>query len=141
MHQIMRAGVVIVAASMLIACGGSPGKVSKRDLQDVRAAYNQVALGMTESEVASLLRKGSYERLSSGTVDGMAVEEYKLEAYYDDDWNKTRDLQIAFFYFADDRLVSISDSRIQYRAKPEIVAQWRKGVMRSGSGAVMEDER
>ncbi len=116
--------VVLVLAVALIGCGGSPSKVSKGDLEQVRSSYDSLKVGMTHEQVEQTMRKGNLIRMGSSSMSGAAIEEYKLEAYHDDDWNKQRDLFVRFLYFAEGELVDMSSTRIDYREQPEVVRGW-----------------
>lgn len=123
---IIRLAVLSLALLALTACGGSPSKVSEGDLKTVRANYDSLQIGMSQKDVQKSLKKGNLIRLGSSAMEGASIEEYKLEAYHDDNWNKQRDLFVAFLYFADDTLVDMSNTRIDYRNKPDVVENWTK---------------
>jgi hypothetical protein len=139
MKTILRIVLVIVAAAAVAACASDPADVSGGDLKKIRAGASNVHVGMTKQAALDAYPKGNKVRLSSSSFEGTAVEEWKIEAYADDDWNKSRDLFITFLYFADDKLVDMSDSRLPYRESPELVNRWVGG----SAGAApepMEDE-
>ncbi len=119
-----RVAVLTLALFTLVACAGTPGKVSKGDVQSVRAAYESLSIGMSKEAVTKALHKGNLVRLGSSSMSGATIEEYKIEAFHDDDWNKSRDLFIGFMYFANDKLVETSSARVDYRANPAMVEQW-----------------
>jgi len=108
----------------LLGCESDPGKVSQDDLKRAREATSKISPGMTKEEVMKTAKYGAQHRLSAATVDGVQIEEYKLEAYHDDDWNKTRDLNVAFLYFVDDVLVDLSDKRLSYRDDAALISRW-----------------
>jgi hypothetical protein len=124
MTRILTVMLVALAAG-LCGCKSDPAKVSEGDLTKVRASFDQLAVGMTKDEALGTFKKGSKVRLSSSVVAGANVEEYKIEAYHDDDWNKRRDLFVAFLYFLDGTLVEISDTRENYAEEPATVERWR----------------
>ena len=119
--------LLVVAGSMFLvmgSCASDPAKVSKSDLTHVRRAADKLTIGMSKDDVLQSIGDASTKRLTTSRVGGISIEEYTVEAYYDDDWNKSRDLYKSFLYFADGTLVEIADRRIDYGGNPEIVKQW-----------------
>ena len=124
MTNLKRTICVLSAVLMLAGCKGDPGKVSKADLKKIRGAAENVSIGMSKDDALAAYPKGNKVRLSTSSVEGVTIEEWKVEAYHDDDWKKSRDLYVTFRYFAGDKLVDISDTRHDYREDPELVSQW-----------------
>jgi PBP1b-binding outer membrane lipoprotein LpoB len=113
-----------IGAAVLLSGCGEASKVSSGDLNQVRSTTEDLQIGMSQDDVEKVLKKGSFKRLSTSSMNGVAIEEYKIEAYHDDDWNKRRDLFVRFLYFADGTLVEISDRRLDYRENPAISQRW-----------------
>jgi hypothetical protein len=114
-------------ATMVVACASNSAKMSEGDLKKVEAAATNVHVGMGKQEALDTYPRGNKVRLSSSSFGGVAVEEWKIEAYADDDWNKSRDLFVSFLYFAGDKLVDMSDTRLPYRESPDLVNRWIGG--------------
>ncbi|MEO1130167.1 MAG: hypothetical protein AAFX05_10750 [Planctomycetota bacterium] len=113
-----------IGVAMLVSGCGESSKVSSGDLNKVRSTTESLQIGMSQDDVEKALQKGSFKRLSTSSMNGVAIEEFKIEAYHDDDWNKRRDLFVRFLYFADGTLVEISDRRLDYRENPAISQRW-----------------
>ena len=123
--HIAGAAAVALGALVLVGCAGDPGKQgSKQDVQKVRQAYAEAQIGASREATLELFDNAGVSKLSSARVGGIAVDEYKVEAYHDDDWNKTRELFIVFLYFADGVLADTSDRRIDFRSNPAVVENW-----------------
>ena len=112
---------------LFTACESDPAKVDKGNLSKIRESSSELTVGMAKDEALAVYKKGNTVRLSTSTVNAVAIEEWKAEAYHDDDWSKNRDLFVQFLYFADGRLVDISDTRIAYRDNPDLVSRWAGG--------------
>ena len=112
------------AAMLLGGCQSDPGKVSKGEVEKVRQTSAQMDVGTSKDDVLQAYKGAGQYRLSSTSHKGHQVEEYKIEAYHDDDWNRSRDQVIQFLYFVDDALVEISDSRVNYRENAAILDRW-----------------
>ena len=123
----IRAILALGAAMCLatgIGCESDSAKVSKGDLKSIERSSMEVEVGSTRQEVQSAFKKGNFVRLGETMVGGAKIEEWKLEAYTDDDWNRSRDQYIKFYYFMNDTLVDISNQRINFR-DPGVVANWK----------------
>lgn len=115
----------IATAVMLFAVGCSKpaGSMSKSDLERVRLASDGLATGTPKAQVLKSVKPANTVKLGSAEIGGVSVEEWKVEAFNDKN-NKGRDLFVRFFYFADARLVDVSDTRVPFREKPELVKSW-----------------
>ena len=127
MHRTIRLLTLCALATVLGGCGGDPAKVSKDDLQRVERSQENLKIGMSKDEALGLFKKGSTTRLAATSLGEDSVEEWKVEAYHDDDWNKERSMFVTFMYFMNDRLVDISDARLVYRDNADLVQRWRSG--------------
>lgn len=118
--------VLGLALGLLVSCAQGPAKakVSQDQVQTCREVFQSLSLGTSKKKTLDSFKHGYTTRLSASTMDGVHVEECKAEAYHDDNWNKSRDQFIGFMYFANDKLVATSTSRIDYRQDPSIVKQW-----------------
>jgi hypothetical protein len=126
----------LLAATLLIAgCSSDKAKMSEGDVKAMRSSYESLSIGMSKDEALGTFKKGNKVKMSSSSIAGKAIEEWKVEGYHDDDWNKTRDMFITFLYFADGRLVDVSDRRLSIRENPELVQSWGGG----GADATAED--
>lgn len=123
-----RSACSIVAVAVLFAAGCSSkpaGSMSSSDLDRVRIAADGVATGTPKAEVLKSVQPANTVKLGSAEIEGVSVEEWKVEAFHDK--NKSgRDLFVRFFYFADSKLVDVSDTRVPFREKPELVKAWAK---------------
>ena len=124
------ATTLILAGGLALAgCGSSDkAKVSEKELASVEAARNTVKIGASKSDTLALFKHGNKTRLGSSNIDGAVIEEWKVEAFHDNDWRKTRDMSVAFLYFINDKLVDSSSSRINYRENAAVVEQWKKSA-------------
>lgn len=119
-----------LSIALLAGCaakGPAQAKVSKDDVASTRTVFESLDIGEPKPAVLEQFKKGYKLRLGAATVRGTKVEEWKIEAYHDDDWNKTRDLFVGFMYFADNRLVETSTTRVDYRSSPTILDNWTQG--------------
>ncbi len=117
---------VALGASLLAlsACSSPPpAEVSKSELAEVRSGYAKLHPGMPRDQALAAFPKGNKVKLGSASIEGVSIEEWKVEAFYDDD--KRKDLFVTFLYFLDGKLVDSSDSRIEFREHPEIVSKWK----------------
>lgn len=120
--------LTIVAAVLAGAQGCSapqPAAVSDQQLAAVRSAQTKLAVGTPIKESLAAFPAGNKVRLSAATMDGIAIEEWKVEAFHDGGSKEGRDLFVQFLYFADGTLVDMSDERIDFRARPELAERWR----------------
>lgn len=115
--------VVATVAIALVGCSKPAGSMSSSELSRVRLAADGVATGTPKSEVLKKLKPANTVKLGSAEIDGVSVEEWKAEAFYDKN-NSGRDLWVRFLYFVDNRLVDVSDTRVPFREKPELVKSW-----------------
>lgn len=120
------ASLTLVASLFAAACSSppAPGAVTSEQLQAVRGAQQKVSVGVPRDAALAAFPAGNKIRLSSAQIGGVEIEEWKVEAFYDDNSKKSRDLFVSFLYFADGKLVDMSDSRIDFRSRPEIVKSW-----------------
>ena len=124
MYRPLTIGVAAIALLSLGACSSAPpAEVSKDELGAVRSGYSKLHTGMTRDQALAAFPKGNKVKLGSSSIGGATVEEWKVEAYYDDD--KRKDLFVTFLYFLDGKLVDSSDTRIAFRENPEIVDKWK----------------
>lgn len=123
MNRITVAGVALIALSLGACSSPPPAEVSKSDLAAVRASYAKLSTGMTRDQALNSFPKGNKVKLGSASVGGATIEEWKVEAYHDDDDRK--DLFVTFLYFLDGKLVDSSDTRIAFREQADIVDRWK----------------
>jgi hypothetical protein len=122
-----RSFVVTVAAALGLAvicgCTSKPkAEVSSKELAKARAHFSSVKPGAPQSEVLGAAKAGNAVKLGASTIDGAVIEEWKYEAFHDERHRK--DLFVTFLYFCNDRFVDASDTRIDFRNNPELVARW-----------------
>lgn len=115
-------GSILVGAVFIAGCASPPGAMSEQRLAGVREAAGEVRPGLTRDEVLRELKPAHAVSLGASTVDGVAVEEWKIEAFHDS--GKGRDLFVRFYYFIDGTLVDASDRRIDFRENRELVRSW-----------------
>lgn len=120
----MRMLAFAAAAALTIAgCASKPAaEVSRNELAASRRAYHDIKPGTSRDEVLSSLKSGNKVKLGASTIDGAVIEEWKYEAFHDE--NKRKDMFVTFLYFLDGRFVDGSDTRIDFRNNPEIVSRW-----------------
>ena len=113
-----------IAAALLAGCASKPAaQVSSGELSSVRSAYTNVEIGDSTSEVREAFKPAHMIKLGSASIGGATIDEWKAEAFVEN--NTGRDMFIAFLYFCDGKLADMSDSRIDFRSKPELVERWR----------------
>lgn len=115
---------IVIAAAAITGCASDKAKVSRSDLQRIEASGQKLRVGMSRDEALGTFEKGNKISLSQSMMQGVSIEEWKIEAYHDDDWNKVRDQYIKFLYFANGKLVDVSNTRIDYRENPVVVDNW-----------------
>jgi len=118
------AAAALTTTILLGGCQSDPAKVSKNDVAKVEDATDSLAMGTSKSDVMSTLKYGDKKQLSSTTIEGIAVEEWQVAAVHDDDFAHTRTQYIRFLYFADGKLVQVSDRRIDFASNPDLVSSW-----------------
>jgi hypothetical protein len=126
-----RTHLLLAAAlcTVLSGCGGGDkAKVSESELNSVKQASEKVSVGMSKTDALAAFKSGNKTKLSSTTIAGAAIEEWKVEAFYDDDWKKSRSMFVSFLYFMNDKLVDTSDKRLDYRSNPTLVNHWREAA-------------
>lgn len=135
--RIAMAVTLVLTLSFLVACAEGPAKakVSKEDVQSTRSTFQSLSLGAPKDEVLASFKHGYELRMSASSVKGVPVEEWKIEAYNDDNWNKSRELFVGFMYFANGKLVETSSSRVDYRSNASIVENWTGGTESPGNGS------
>ncbi|MFO0827813.1 MAG: hypothetical protein U0572_06640 [Phycisphaerales bacterium] len=114
-----------VSFVMLVACAATPGKVSEKELAVIRQDAMQIPPGTPRDATLDKLKPCNTVRLGAGTYGGVAVEEWKAEAFYEH--KDGRDLFVRFLYFANGKLADVSDQRIDFRNNPALVKQWSGG--------------
>jgi hypothetical protein len=117
-----------LALSGLGACSSAPkGAVSEKELAETRATQQSLRLGQAKDDALSQFKHGNVLRLSSARISGVDIEEWKVEAFNDDNSKKSRELFVSFLYFANGKLVDIRDTRADYTRDAEIVRHWSGG--------------
>ena len=114
-------------ASTLVGCASKPpAEVSRSELASVRQSSASIKVGDQKQAVLDAFKSGNKLKLGSSVIDGATIEEWKVEAYHDED--KRKDLFVRFLYFCNDRLVDTSDTRIDYRTNTALVEKWKSSV-------------
>ena len=120
-----RTGLVVaaLAAAMLSGCGSkSPAEVSKNDMAAVRQSYSAIKVGDAKQKVLDSFKSGNKVKLGASELGGATIEEWKVEAFHDE--NKRKDMFVTFLYFRNDKFVDSSDTRIDFRNNAAIVERW-----------------
>lgn len=113
----------VFGVCLLGGCASKPvAEVSKNEMETVRKAHASATAGQPKQQVLARFDAGNKVKLGSSMVGDVAVEEWKVEAFHDE--NHRKDLFVRFLYFCDDRFVDSSDNRIDFRANPKLVEQW-----------------
>lgn len=116
----------VAVSGLLMGCSSSPdASVSAKELTRIRTAHDTIATGTPKDIAMKSFEDATTTKLSSATIDGMAIEEWKAEAVHGSD--DKMDLFISFMYFANNRFVEQSPTRLDYRGNAEIVERWRTG--------------
>lgn len=98
------------------------GSVSESQMKGVRSSFSSLRTGVDRDQALAGFAAGNRVKLGSAVINGVAVEEWKAEAIRE---KKPRnDIFITFLYFCDDRLVDVSDTRVDFRGNPQLVEQW-----------------
>jgi hypothetical protein len=92
-------------------------------MASVRESHAAAKIGAPKQKVLDSFKDGNKVKLGSSVAEGATIEEWKVEAYHDE--NKRKDLFVTFLYFCDDRFVDSSDTRIDFRSNPDLVKQWQ----------------
>jgi hypothetical protein len=122
-----RIATLALGAALLAGCASKPAaEVRKEDMQTVRSTYADITPGQPKDAVLAAFKAGNKVKLGSSMVGDATVEEWKVEAYHDE--NKRKDLFVTFLYFCNDRFVDGSDTRIDFRNNPQLVEQWTKSL-------------
>ena len=124
----MKHTAVVIFCAVLVLAGcrsGNKAKVSETELSAVRAAQTQLTVGASKQTTLAAFKYGKKTKLGSSKVDGVAIEEWNVEAFHDNDWAKRREMTLVYLYFLNDKLVESSDKRLNYRGTPALVEQWR----------------
>lgn len=127
----MRYHTLIMATVVLGLAGCSskpPAEVSKNELAAVRQAHAANKVGEPKQKVLNSFKAGNKVKLGSAVLEGAVIEEWKVEAFRDED--KRKDLFVTFLYFCDDRFVDGSDTRIDFRNAPDLVGRWKAAAPR-----------
>jgi hypothetical protein len=121
--------LVVALAGLSAGCSSKPAaEVSKSDLAAVRQTHAAIKVGEPKQKVLDSFKAGNKVKLGSSVLDGAAIEEWKVEAFRDED--KRKDLFVTFLYFCDDRFVDSSDTRIDFRNNIAIVDRWKASTSR-----------
>jgi hypothetical protein len=118
--------IVLAAASAIagVGCASKPAaEVSKNEMTTVRDSHASAKIGDSKAKVLDSFKAGNKVKLGSSNVGGATIEEWKVEAFRDEDNRK--DLFVTFLYFCDDRFVDSSDTRIDFRSNQTIVDRWK----------------
>lgn len=112
----------------LAACGApkSAAAVSESEMKKVRSSFANLKTGASTKDTLASFTAGNKVKLGSANIAGAAIEEWKVEAMREA--KPRNDLFISFLYFCNDRLVDITDTRVDFRANPELVKQWAAGT-------------
>ena len=127
MRLIRTTGSLLLAVACVLGCESDPAKVSKDQVADIRTDSQSLRIGMTKKEALGTFDRGNKVMLGTTAIGDASVEEWKVEAYHDDDWAKQRDLFVTFLYFVNGRLVDVSDKRLAPRDNPDLVDRWTGG--------------
>lgn len=115
---------LIAVSGLLIGCSSRPdASVSANELTRIRSAHDTMATGTPKDIALKSFKDATTTKLSSATIDGMAIEEWKAEAVHTS--GDKMDLFISFMYFANNRLAEQSPTRLDYRGDAAIVERWR----------------
>ncbi len=117
--------IAVAAVGMILTgCGSKPAaEVSKSDMAAVRSSYSAIKVGDPKQKVLDSFKTGNKIKLGSSELDGASFEEWKVEAFHDE--NKRKDLFVTFLYFRDDRFVDSSDTRIDFRSNSALIERWK----------------
>jgi hypothetical protein len=103
---------------------GSSSSVSGDEMRTLIEANKGLRLGMSRDDALSRYPAGTQTLLSSATMDGRRIEEWRVQATsrrrHSDPYMSFR----RYLYFADDRLVEFGDSRVDYQANPARAREW-----------------
>jgi hypothetical protein len=113
---------------VLAACSSTPGKMDEKQLASLRADAAAITPGTSRDKALGALKGARTDRLSSTLIEGVAIEEWKVEAFHEG--GAGRDLFVTFLYFADGVLVDESDRRIDYRANDALLTRWTAAAKR-----------
>ena len=123
MHRML----IVLPLLALTACESKPpAEVSREQLADVRQTHAAIEVGSDRDEVLKAFESGNKVKLGSSVLGDAHLEEWKVEAFHDED--KRKDLFVTFLYFCNEKFVDSSDTRINYRDNAEIVDRWTSGV-------------
>ncbi|GMV25531.1 MAG: hypothetical protein AMXMBFR58_15620 [Phycisphaerae bacterium] len=117
------AACVVLAAGGLCGCASKPAaEVSKGQMAEIRQVHGQLQPGAPRQQVLDSFKAGNKVKLGTSSVGGIDVEEWKVEAYYDE--KERKNLFVTFLYFVNGKLADSSDARIDFRSNPELVDRW-----------------
>ena len=123
----MAGRLLILFAAVGLLLGGcaakSPASVSRSELASIRKSYSSINVGDSKAKVLESFKAGNSVKLGSASIGGAAIEEWKVEAFHDED--KRKDMFVTFLYFCNDRFVESSDVRIDFRTNPSVVDRWK----------------
>jgi soluble cytochrome b562 len=125
MHMTSRLLPLLMIASLMLAACSSPkprSHVSEKEMKDIRSAYASLATGVDKAAALAKFKAGNQVKLSSAEIAGVSIEEWKVEALREA--KPRNDLFISHLYFANGRLVDISDSRVNFRENTALVERW-----------------
>jgi len=95
-------------------------EVSDYKLDEIVASNTRVRLGQPKHDVLATYPAETLTFKSSIKQDGSIIEEWRTEAV-----SRSNDVYFRrYLYFVDDRLVEMSDDRIDYREDPRYLDRW-----------------
>jgi hypothetical protein len=116
--------LTFVAAAMVGGCAAKPAaQVSGSELATLRQTNASMKIGDPKLKVLESYKSGNKVKLGSSAIDGAVIEEWKIEGFHDE--KNRKDLFVSFLYFRNDVFVDSSDTRIDFRNKPEITDRWK----------------
>lgn len=120
--------VLLCGLSLSLAACGAPksaAAVSESEMKKVRTSFTNLKTGVSKKDALASFTAGNKVKLGSANIAGANVEEWKVEAMREA--KPRNDLFISFLYFCNDRLVDVTDTRVDFRANPELVKEWAAG--------------
>lgn len=115
--------ITLLACAGIGGCSSRPAAaVSEKELAAIRASHASNTVGAPKQKVLDSYGDANKIKLGMSQIEGIEVEEWKVEAFRDSKNN--RDLFITFLYFCDNKFVDSSDARIDFRSNAEIVTRW-----------------
>ena len=116
--------LALAFAAVIGGCSSKPvAQVSRTELASVRQTNAAIRIGDPKQKVLGSFKSGNQVKLGASELDGAVIEEWKVEAFYDND--NRRDLFVSFLYFRNDRFVDSSDTRIDFRNNSTLTDKWK----------------